>query len=69
MSKKTLKVGDYVLGKYGPGTIQRIELCEKPGDKYGLSVKEVYFDLVDRCVVDLENNRFEYGADLDFLTF
>ena len=68
--KKTkLKVGDYVLGKYGTGTIQKMELCENVGDKYGINVSEVWLTDVDRVVVDLENNRFEYGKDLDFINY
>jgi FAD synthase len=68
--KKTkLKVGDYVLGKYGTGTIQKMELCENIGDKYGINVSEVWLTDIDRVVVDLENNRFEYGKDLDFINY
>ena len=68
--KKTkLKVGDYVLGKYGTGTIQKMELCENVGDKYGIEVSEVWLTDIDRVVVDLENNRFEYGKDLDFINY
>jgi|TARA_R100000081_G_C4779659_1_gene150708 FAD synthase len=68
--KKTkLKVGDYVLGKYGTGTIQKMELCENVGDKYGINVSEVWLTDIDRVVVDLENNRFEYGKDLDFINY
>ena len=68
--KKTkLKVGDYILGKYGTGTIQKMELCENVGDKYGIEVSEVWLTDVDRVVVDLENNRFEYGKDLDFINY
>ncbi len=68
--KKTkLKVGDYVLGKYGTGTIQKMELCENVGDKYGIEVSEVWLTDMDRVVVDLENNRFEYGKDLDFINY
>ena len=68
--KKTkLKVGDYVLGKYGTGTIQKMELCENVGDKYGIDVSEVWLTDIDRVVVDLENNRFEYGKDLDFINY
>ena len=68
--KKTkLKIGDYVLGKYGTGTIQKMELCENVGDKYGINVSEVWLTDIDRVVVDLENNRFEYGKDLDFINY
>ena len=68
--KKTkLKVGDYVLGKYGTGTIQKMELCENIGDKYGINVSEVWLTDIDRVVVDLENYRFEYGKDLDFINY
>lgn len=67
--KLKLKVGDYVLGKYGTGTIKNMELCENVGDKYGIKVTEVWIQDMDRVVVDLENNRFEYGKDLDFINY
>jgi len=67
--KSKLKVGDYVLGKYGTGTISNIELCENPGDKYGIKVKEVWMKDIDRIVVDVDNNRFEYGKDLDVIMY
>ena len=27
---KTLKIGDTVISRHGPGKIEKIELCEKP---------------------------------------
>lgn len=65
---KTLKIGDTVISRHGPGAITKIELCEKPGHKYGIDVKEIYVDLVDRCVFDLNNGHFAYGDQIDFVS-
>ena len=65
---KTLKIGDTVISKHGVAEILKIELCEKPGHKYGIDVKEIYVDLVDRCVFDLNNGHFAYGDQIDFVS-
>ena len=55
------------MTKHGLQKITKIELCEKVGDKYGIEVKEIYTDLVDRCVFDLSNGHFTYGDEIDFV--
>ena len=55
------------MTKYGLQKITKIELCEKVGDKYGIEIKEIYTDLVDRCVFDLDNGHFAYGDQIDFV--
>ena len=62
-----ISVGQNVMTKYGLQKITKIELCEKVGDKYGIEVKEIYTDLVDRCVFDLANGHFAYGDQIDFV--
>jgi hypothetical protein len=64
-----LKVGQKVFGKFGEAKIKRIELCESVGDKEGISVQEVWYNLVDKCVFDMDNGHFEYGLDLDYIPF
>ena len=63
---KTLKIGDTVITRWGPSEIKKIEICPKPGDKYGLPTEEVYVDLIDRCIFDFEEG-WQYGSQLDFI--
>ena len=62
-----ISVGQNVMTKHGLQKITKIKLCEKVGDKYGIEVKEIYTDLVDRCVFDLNNGHFAYGDQIDFI--
>jgi len=64
-----IKIGDSVIGKYGSGRIKKIEICEKPGMKEGISVDRVWTNLLDRVVVDLDDGHFEYGNDLDYIPY
>lgn len=68
---KTLKIGDTILwsGAWGNDTakkaiIKSIELCERPGAKYGEAVNEVAWELKDRICVDLDNGHWAYGDQL-----
>ena len=63
-----VSVGQNVMTEHGLQKIKKIELCEKVGDKYGIEVKEIYADLVDRCVFDLANGHFAYGDQIDFVS-
>ena len=63
-----VSVGQTVMTDFGLLKIKKIELCEKVGDKYGIEVKEIYTDLVDRCVFDLANGHFAYGDQIDFVS-
>jgi hypothetical protein len=65
----TLKVGSPVYSKFGHSKIKKIELCEKQGEKYGIDIKEIPFDLADRCIFDLDNGHWSYGYDLDYIPF
>ena len=63
-----ISVGQKVITQYGLQKISKIELCEKPGDKYGIEVPAIYSDLVDRCVFDFEDiAHFQYGTQIDFV--
>ena len=62
-----ISVGQNVMTNHGLQKITKIELCEKVGDKYGIEVKEIYTNLVDRCVFDLNNGHFAYGDQIDFI--
>tara|TARA_R110002153_G_scaffold29711_13_gene91204 strand:+ start:22592 stop:22792 length:201 start_codon:yes stop_codon:yes gene_type:complete len=64
-----LKIGQSVFGKFGWAKINRIELCEKIGDKEGIQVQEVWHNLSNRCVFDMDNGHFEYGLDIDYNPF
>jgi len=63
-----ISVGQKVMTQYGVQKISKIELCEKPGDKYGIEVPAIYSDLVDRCVFDFDDiAHFQYGTQIDFV--
>jgi len=66
---KTLKIGDTVLTeRFGLQKITGIDLCEEVNGKYGIAVKEIYTDLVDRCVFDFAAvNGWQYGHQIDFV--
>ena len=61
---KQLRVGQTVGSKHGTAKVRKIELCEKPGDKYGIKMNAVWLDLLDRVVVDLYNDNWSIGSDL-----
>jgi hypothetical protein len=69
MSSTKLKVGQEVYGKFGFAKIKRIELCEEMRDKEGIQVKEIFHNLVYRCIFDMDNGHFEYGIDIDYNPF
>ena len=64
-----LKVGQKIFGKFGWAKIKNIELVEVVGEKEGISLNEVWINLVDRCVFDMDNGHFEYGSDIDYNPF
>ena len=49
--------------------IEKIELCEKVGDKEGIAVNEIWNNLVEKCVFDMDNGHFEYGTDIDYIPY
>jgi uncharacterized protein (UPF0335 family) len=62
-----VSVGQTVMTRWGLSKIEKIELCEKEGDKYGVQISEVFEDLVDRCVFDFKEG-WQYGSQLDFVS-
>ena len=67
--KNTLKIGDSVISPYGASNITNITLTEKAGNKYGLDVNEVFVNLLDRTVVDLDDGHWVYGKQLDWIPY
>ena len=63
-----LRVGDPVLSRFGHTHVTKIELCEKPNQKYGIKMNRVFYSDVDRCVVDTADGHWQYGHQLDFVT-
>jgi len=56
-----IRVGHNIVSPFGELKIKKIELCEKWGQKEGIPMKEVFETDKDRCVFDLEDNRWAYG--------
>ena len=56
-----IRVGLNIVSPFGELKIKKIELCEKWGQKEGIPMKEVFEVDKDRCVFDLEDNRWAYG--------
>jgi hypothetical protein len=64
-----LKVGQKIFGKFGWAKIKNIVLVEVAGEKEGIEVQEVWMNLIERCVFDMDNGHFEYGSDIDYNPF
>tara|TARA_Y100001963_G_scaffold131026_1_gene187884 strand:+ start:4156 stop:4395 length:240 start_codon:yes stop_codon:yes gene_type:complete len=62
-----IRIGSRVSTKHGIAKVTNIELCEKPGEKYGIKMKEIWISLKDQCIFDLDNNHFAYGDELEVL--
>ena len=69
VKKNTLKIGDCVISPYGMSKITNITLTENVGDKYGLDVKEIYTNLIEKTVVDLDDGHWVYGKQLDWIPY
>lgn len=71
---RKLKAGDWVWypALYGrppePARIKHIDLCARPGAKYGVPVEEVFVIDLPRCTLDLDNGHFAYGHNLKVMT-
>lgn len=65
--ENTFKVGDWVLTSHGKSKIKKIEICEKPGEKYGIAVKKMFTNLLDQCIIDLENGHWSYGTEVELV--
>ena len=63
--RRQIRVGTKVDSPWGETKITGIELCEEPGLKEGIRVKQMFIDLKDRCVFDLDNGHWAYGYQID----
>jgi len=64
--KKRLYINDTVMTKFGLARIKAIDLYEVHapiGDP--ISVKSIWSNLRDRCVFDLDNNKWVYGYQIE----
>ena len=64
--KKRLYINDQVQTKFGLARIKSIDLYEvhaPVGDS--ISVKSIWSNLRDRCVFDLDNNKWVYGYQIE----
>ena len=64
--KKRLYINDVVTTKFGQARIKSIDLYEvhaMVGDR--ISVQSVWNNLTDRCVFDLDNNKWVYGYQIE----
>jgi len=67
MMKKTLKIGDKVMSRYGEARVTKLEMTERPGDKYGLEVQEVFTSMLEYVIMDLDNGHWSYGQNVEVL--
>ena len=58
-----------MISPYGMSKITNITLTENVGDKYGLDVKEIYTNLIEKTVVDLDDGHWVYGKQLDWIPY
>ncbi len=62
-----VEVGDLVwwAPKYGrpaePVRIKSIDVCSRPGEKYGIPVDAVFKNGLSSCCVTLDNGHWAYG--------
>ena len=54
--RKKIKYGTKLLTKHGVLKVNHIDLCEKEGDKYGISVEAIWLKDKDRCVFEFETS-------------
>ena len=74
---ETLKIGDTVMWRDGWGhdppckaVVVGITLTERPREKHGHEVEEVYWTTVkeNRAVVSLNNGKWAYGEQIEQIT-
>ena len=60
-------VGDVVETKYGLCKIKKIEIMPEPrhSSKCGINVNKMFTNLLDYCIIDLDNNHFIYGDEVN----
>ena len=63
-------IGDLVESKYGPARIKKIELMpeKRHYSKCGINVKKMFTNLLEYCIIDLDNGHFVYGDQIDKTT-
>lgn len=65
--KNTIQIGDLISTRHGTSKIKKIELCEKPNEKYGIPVKKIFTNLLDRVIIDLENGHWTFGSEVELI--
>ena len=60
-------VGDVIETKYGLCKIKKIEIMPEPrhSSKCGINVNKMFTNLLDYCIIDLDNNHFIYGDEVN----
>ena len=60
-------VGDVVETKYGLSKIKKIEIMPEPrhSSKCGINVNKMFTSLLNYCIIDLDNNHFVYGDEVN----
>ena len=60
-------VGDVVETKYGLCKINKIEIMPEPrhSSKCGINVNKIFTNLLKYCIIDLDNNHFIYGDEVN----
>ena len=60
-------VGDVIETKYGLCKIKKIEIMPEPrnSSKCGINVNKMFTSLLYYCIIDLDNNHFVYGDEVN----
>ena len=60
-------VGDVVETEYGLCKIKKIEIMPEPRhySKCGISVNKMFTSMLNYCIIDLDNNHFIYGDEVE----
>lgn len=60
-------VGDLVETKYGACRIKKIELMpeKRHFSKCGINVNKMFTSMLNYCIIDLDNNHFVYGDEVN----
>jgi hypothetical protein len=58
-----LRVGDKVMCRNKIVKVIKIEYCPD-GGKYGEDVKKIPWEVIDNCIVDLDDNHWAYGEQI-----
>ena len=55
------------MSRYGEARVTKLEITERPGDKYGIEVQEVFTSMLDCVIMDLDNGHWSYGPNVEVL--